>query len=251
MPRLQAATLREIGLVNETRGDLDKALESYTAALKLTKPGEDQHEYAYTLAYAGHVHEQLKQVDRALNCYGEALRLSQRSDDPVGEALVHFNVAHLERNRGNLAEAKWEAEATLAIVESQRAVSGQSGSANHLLRDSPQTYDLYINILMQLHKQDPVAGFDRQPLQLARKPELDLFWKCLAKQGPSTTRLLPELLSLPDVQQRLLDDDTLLVEYALGDDQSYVWLVTRTSFASYELAPRGRLKLRRANSMRL
>ena len=242
MPRLQAATLREIGLVNETRGDLDKALESYTAALKLTKPGEDQHEYAYTLAYAGRVHEQLKQVDRALNCYREALRLSQRSDDPVGEALVHFNVAHLERNRGNLAEAKWEAEATLSIVESQRASVASQDLRTTYFATVRKNYDLYINILMQLHKQDPVAGFDRQAFAVSEKARARSFLELLSEARTVDTQLLPELLSLPDVQQRLLDDDTLLVEYALGDDQSYVWLVTRTSFASYELAPRGEIE---------
>jgi CHAT domain-containing protein len=40
------------------------------------------------------------------------------------------------------------------------------------------------------------------------------------------------------VQKRLLDDDTVLLEYVLGDERSYVWVVTRNSLFSYELAPR-------------
>ena len=49
---------------------------------------------------------------------------------------------------------------------------------------------------------------------------------------------VPELLSLDEVQKRLLDDDTVLLEYVLGDERSYVWVVTRNSLFSYELAPR-------------
>jgi CHAT domain-containing protein len=235
MPRLESATLREIGLVNETRGNLVKALESYKAALNLTKPAEDQREYAYTLAYAGRIHEQLKEFGRALKCYHEALLLSQHSGDPVGEALVRFNLAHLERSRGNLAEAKREAEATLSIVESQRASVASQDLRTTYFATVRNTYDLYINILMQLHKQDPeAAGFDRQAFAVSEKARARSFLELLSEARSLAT----PSLSLQDVQQRLLDNDTALVEYALGDDQSYVWLVTRTSFESYELGPR-------------
>lgn len=45
-------------------------------------------------------------------------------------------------------------------------------------------------------------------------------------------------LTLTQVQTELLDDDSVLLEYALGDERSYLWVVTRTSFSSYELPPR-------------
>ena len=49
---------------------------------------------------------------------------------------------------------------------------------------------------------------------------------------------VPEILTLDEVQQRLLDSDTVLLEYVLGDERSYVWVATRTSLLSFELAPR-------------
>jgi CHAT domain-containing protein len=39
----------------------------------------------------------------------------------------------------------------------------------------------------------------------------------------------PSIATLADVQQSLLDDDTALVEFDLGEERSYVWLVTRSS----------------------
>ncbi|MEG3919575.1 CHAT domain-containing protein [Microcoleus sp. T3_A4] len=48
----------------------------------------------------------------------------------------------------------------------------------------------------------------------------------------------PEPLNLPQIQQQVLDDNTLLLEYSLGEERSYLWAVTKTSFTSYELPSR-------------
>lgn len=309
MPRLQAATLRELGLIYDLLGDNSKALESYQKALKLMPANEDQREAAYLLSYAGYSCEKMKASDRAHQYYREALPLSQRSSDPVAEALIHNNLAHLERDRGNLAEARKEIEAAVAIVESQRTkVTSQDLRASYFATIR-NTYELYINILMQLHEQRPTAGHDKEafavserararsfleslsearanvrdgvdPALLAKErevsdaintkaqlqvkmymarqseeadrvcKELDFLVAQLAQlrdqirqSSPNVSGLsLPRLLRLEEVQQQLLDDDTVLLEYVLGDDRSYVWLVTRNSFSNYSLAPRAEIE---------
>src|SRR6185503_13084734 len=55
-------------------------------------------------------------------------------------------------------------------------------------------------------------------------------------------------LTLAEVQSRILDDDTILLEYMLGDERSYAWAVTRTEMWSYELPSRGDLE-RQARSV--
>ena len=47
----------------------------------------------------------------------------------------------------------------------------------------------------------------------------------------------PHAASVAEVQ-KLLDSDSMLLEYSLGQERSYLWLVTPTSFASFEL-PKG------------
>ncbi len=44
--------------------------------------------------------------------------------------------------------------------------------------------------------------------------------------------------SMTEIQQVLGDDQTLLLEYALGDKRSYLWAVSRNEFAGYELPSR-------------
>jgi CHAT domain-containing protein/tetratricopeptide (TPR) repeat protein len=48
----------------------------------------------------------------------------------------------------------------------------------------------------------------------------------------------PQPLSLKEIQEQVLDADTMLLEYCLGDERSYLWVVTRTSIASFVLPKR-------------
>jgi CHAT domain-containing protein len=48
----------------------------------------------------------------------------------------------------------------------------------------------------------------------------------------------PAPLKLSEIQQQILDRDTILLEYALGEKQSYLWAITKDSIKSYELPPR-------------
>ena len=52
----------------------------------------------------------------------------------------------------------------------------------------------------------------------------------------------PRLLKLADVQREVLDDDTSLIAYSLGDARSFVWLVSRTGFSSFELPGRATIE---------
>jgi len=48
----------------------------------------------------------------------------------------------------------------------------------------------------------------------------------------------PEPLTTEEIQQQALDENTVLLEYALGEKQSWLWAVTRGSISSYKLPPR-------------
>ncbi len=52
----------------------------------------------------------------------------------------------------------------------------------------------------------------------------------------------PQALPLLDVQQGILDDDTVLLEYNLGAENSYLWAVTRTSLRLFRLPARASIE---------
>ncbi|HEY8458827.1 MAG TPA: tetratricopeptide repeat protein, partial [Blastocatellia bacterium] len=51
----------------------------------------------------------------------------------------------------------------------------------------------------------------------------------------------PEPLGAEEIQ-RLLDENTVLLEYALGEKRSWLWAVTRNSISSHELPPRAQIE---------
>lgn len=51
----------------------------------------------------------------------------------------------------------------------------------------------------------------------------------------------PQALTLPEIQN-VVDGETLLLEYALGDKRSYVWAVTPNSIDGFELAGRAEIE---------
>lgn len=68
--------------------------------------------------------------------------------------------------------------------------------------------------------------------------ELDRLETLIRTESPHYAALTqPQPLSLGEIQQ-LLDNDSLLLEYALGNEQSYLWAMTRTDLKSYRLPGR-------------
>lgn len=52
----------------------------------------------------------------------------------------------------------------------------------------------------------------------------------------------PQPLTLREIQTSLLDQDTLLLEYSLGEERSYLWVVSSNSITSYELPKRDEIE---------
>ena len=52
----------------------------------------------------------------------------------------------------------------------------------------------------------------------------------------------PRPLTVKEIQQEVLDADTLLLEYALGEQQSFLWAVTRDSIVTFRLPKRAEIE---------
>src|SRR5262249_38104465 len=64
----------------------------------------------------------------------------------------------------------------------------------------------------------------------------------IRKTSPRYAELkYPQPLGLPEIQ-RMLDSETLLLEYSLGEERSYLWAVTPTGIESFELPKRAEIE---------
>lgn len=49
-------------------------------------------------------------------------------------------------------------------------------------------------------------------------------------------------MSLTEIQTEVLDTDSVLLEYALGEKESFLWIVTKDSFQTVELPKRAEIE---------
>lgn len=76
-----------------------------------------------------------------------------------------------------------------------------------------------------------------------RVAELETLRGEIRRQSPVYASLnRPEPVTLATTRRELLDDDTLLLEYRLGDEASTVWAITRDSLTAVRLPPRRQIE---------
>jgi CHAT domain-containing protein len=107
-----------------------------------------------------------------------------------------------------------------ALVERERAFAKQLNDKARARAGTPEQ----------------AAALKREISQL--ETDLERAQAAIRKASPRYAALTqPQPLKLKEIQQQL-DADTMLLEYALGEERSYLWAITRDSLASYEL-PKG------------
>jgi len=304
--RGEATTLNNIGFVYAKDGDYPLALETYHQGLPLWETAGDRRGQASTLNNIGFVYASLGDNPKALEYYSQALPLRQSVGDRPKEALTRYRIAIALRQQGQLDNALTEIETAIAIAEDLRTNVASQDSRASFFAKVQDYYEFYIDLLMELHQQQPTSGFDAKALQASEQgrarslleilneanadirqgadPQLLDSERSIQQQlsaleerriqllsGPHTPEqadalsaeiddlltqyrrvqtLLrvtspryaaltqPQPLTLTQIQEQVLDDDTILLEYSLGKERSYLWVVTKTSLTSYTLPPR-------------
>ena len=299
-----AKTLRHTANAYARLNERPKALDYYKQAIQLLRGNPRQ--LTAALRDQGNLYIDLGEQQNATASFNEALEISRTIGDRLGEADALQGIAEVERDRGNLTEAKRLTETALASVESLR-VNLKSQQLRATFFASVRKYhELYIDVLMRLHQQHPNDGFDAAALQACENARarslLELLMEANAeiRQGVDASlvdreqkvrqaisfkaeqqmRLLstkhteqdakdvsdslnalaneyddiqakirqtspryaaltqPAPLSVKEIQSQLLDENTVLLEYSLGEDGSYLWAVSPTLFRSFALPKR-------------
>ena len=97
--------------------------------------------------------------------------------------------------------------------------------------------DRQMRIFSGQHKAETADAVQRKIEQLLT--QLLAVEADLKAHSPRYTALTqPAPLGLTEIQKVVTDEETLLLEYSLGEERSYLWAVTPTSFSSYELPSR-------------
>jgi CHAT domain-containing protein/tetratricopeptide (TPR) repeat protein len=264
--RGEAYALDNIGKVYDGLNEKAKALDYYSRALMLNRATEDRIGETATLCNIaraerdlGKLAEARAHLEDSINKI-EALRIKvadhelratyfataqqnyelyidllmrlskERPQDGLDAAALHVG----ERARArSLLEALAESRADIrrgvdpSLLERERALQ-------QLLDDRAERQSRLLNAK---HSDEQAAAAAKEIEALTT--DYQQIRAQIRSRSPRYAALTqPQPLTLKQIQQQVLDGDSLLLEYALGDERSYLWAVTNDSLSSYELPPR-------------
>src|SRR6266511_846409 len=256
----EVLTLSAIGMTYNYLGRPEMAIDYSQRSLELSHTMSSLQIRVNPLSKLGWAHLTLRHLDESRDYYEQALRICQSIGDRASEIPVRYGLAQVEMERGRLDEARRHIEASLEIVESLRERNSSLELRSTYLALKQDHYQLYIELLMRLHRGNPTAGHASAALQVIERAcarrlldanvreTIDLLDETRAtikRTNPGYAALTqPQLVSVERIQRELLDDGTLLLEYALGEERSYLFLVSPSSLQTFPLTPRAEIDAR-------
>ncbi len=222
----QSATLYALGSLELDRKNLDQAEDYLRRSIDVTEDiwrVSDSRDL--TAAFSASVHDRYENyIDCIMRKPSESL------------AIRAFEISELARGR-SLAELLNATQTNLgAGMDPQLATREQSLRQALRVRE-----DSKVALLAGAYKKDELQLLDAELEKLRR--DFEQVRDTIRARYPSYDQISrPAPWSLSQIQKQVIgDDETLLLEYSLGKEKSYVWAVTRDGFKSYELPAQERI----------
>ncbi|MGB3533308.1 MAG: CHAT domain-containing protein [Microcoleaceae cyanobacterium] len=152
-----------------TAESLRAAIPYFEKAATLCEPIGNQTRQGIALVFLGLVYDDLGEKQKALNYYDQGLPLRRAVGDRSGEAATLSNIAFTKSSLGNLTEALTDIQAAIEIVEDLRSKIGSQDLRTSYFATVQYNYKFYIDILMQLHQQNPNEGYDALALHISER----------------------------------------------------------------------------------
>jgi CHAT domain-containing protein/Tfp pilus assembly protein PilF len=271
---LASRCLHNLATVAQRRNDLAKAEELEHRALALREklaPGSTVH--AESLATFGAIMRGKQQPEVAAKYYEQGLAALESQIAHLGrgeETRSGFRAQHADdyKDYMDLLIADKKPEQAFYVLERLRAralletlaaarvdirkgvdsaLVGRERSLQELLNAKSERR---MRALGEKNSDEQVALFDKEIKQLLL--EYKEVEEQIRTSSPGYAALTqPQPLDARAVQQQLLDNDTLLLEYSLGEERSYVFAVTPDSLNAYELPRRSEVEDTARNVYRL
>jgi CHAT domain-containing protein len=264
-PRGEADTLEGFGTIYYRMGKKEESLDYFGKALDLRKRSTDREGESLTLYNMAQTERDLGNLSQARNHVEQALEITESlRRDVVSPELRVFYFASV-RNRYELytdilmrsREAAGSEDLLGAAFESSENSRGRSllevlaesrvdikaGVDPALVQREKELLD-EMEIKEQARIKSLSAGQNDAAESVERElkslnAEYEVLQDNIKAASPRYAALThPAPLTLKQIQQRVLDPDTVLLEYSLGEERSFMWAVTESGIKGYTLPPR-------------
>jgi len=300
-----------LAFVDEILGKIEADEGNYDAAIKRFRSVQAVYDRSRStittpLNELGKAYEAKGDFDLAQKYYKTALKKNRRYRDVVNLSENLYRLSHLNDKFGNLDPAIKYSREAVAETESIYYDLDNSGLRTSFLSSVYDRYDLYISLLMKIHKRIPNKGYDLKALQVSERARARLMLEnlrltesdFLADGDPKLIKLRREILVLLNVrktqltnlvgnneskisadsllgeikrleakfddtnavlrrdspiyselknptefdigrfQKDVLDEDSVLLEFSFGSEESYLWLIGKDKVETFVLPER-------------
>jgi CHAT domain-containing protein len=223
---IEASTLHKIALVERNRGELVKARADIEAALVIV--------------------EGLRTKIAGQELRASYFATTQQYFEFYIDLLMRLQRLYPNRRYGAMAlevSERARARSLLDVLTEARANIRQG--VDPVLLDQEHALEQKLNVaaerqtrLLSEERNEKHAGSLRNQTEslLTQYQELEARIRASSPHYAALTQRAQ--VSLEEIQQQVLDPETLLLEYALGDERSFLFAVTSSFIKSFELPPR-------------
>jgi CHAT domain-containing protein/Tfp pilus assembly protein PilF len=225
-----------LAIVYREQGDLDQAWEELQRARGLARKAGAVRWEAFVLADLAHLEDLRGRDQQGLSLFDRAFKLIEPSSEPLPKASIRFGRAEVLRDLGRFEEALAAITESINLVEPVRADLFDPGMRVRFFSNRQRYYELYITLLIDLHRREPKAGWLVKAFEASDRSHSRSLLDDVAGEPTAQGRTLPE------IQRELLDADSTLLAYTVGDRGSFLWIVNRDRIDAYNLPRRERIE---------
>jgi CHAT domain-containing protein/tetratricopeptide (TPR) repeat protein len=268
--KLEALTLVGLGKTHQALGRLDKAQSSFEAALTLVRQTRDRATEIETLYGLGLVARDRGDLDLALKHVEAIIKLIEDVRNEIKQPDLRISYfAYVQQFYGfyidllmrmnSLKPGRGYAATALEVSERARARSllellaeAQADIRQGIeptLLDKERSLRRALNaraerqlLLLSGPHSDSQADAIEGEINALKAQLLEVEAEIRARSPRYASLTQPQPLTLAQIQQQTLDSETMLLEYWLGPDRSYLWAVTAKGMQSFELPARNEIE---------
>jgi CHAT domain-containing protein/Tfp pilus assembly protein PilF len=265
--RGEAVTLSNIGSVYSELGEKQKALEYYSQSLPLSRAVGERSGEALTLYSMAYAKRDQNNLTEALNDIESSLKIIENLRTKIAspelrssyfatvQDYYEFYIDLLMQLHKTNPKSGYDTKALEASERSRaRSLLELLLESNANIREgiSPELLRQEKSLQQQLDAIEKrrietisspnpnptkIDEIDKQRLALLQQyQQLQTQIRTASPRYAALTQ--PQPLTLPEIQKQILDENTILLQYSLGKDRSYLWVVTSTGLTTYELPKR-------------
>ncbi|TAD86262.1 MAG: CHAT domain-containing protein [Oscillatoriales cyanobacterium] len=263
----EALTLNQIGVMYNNLGEQQKALDYFNQSLPLSRAVGDPSGEALTLHNIAHNKRDRGNLTEALNDIEASIKIIENLRTKIASPELRSSYFATVQNyyefyidvlmqlhktnpksgydtKALEASERSRARSLLELLQETNA-NIREGISPDLLQQENRTKQQLDAIekqrIEELSRPNPnpakIDEIDKQRLALLQQyQQIQTQIRSTSPRYAALTQ--PKPLTFPEIQKQILDENTILLQYSLGEARSYLWVVTSTGLTSYELPKR-------------